>query len=97
MVCSIVLHLVAGVVAGSIFSVRTLIFLLGLLLLEAAALTVAYGWRLGVGPAIGIVALQCGYLAGLYGRSVFERVGGPLREGRAGRRLGSDKAGLGRN
>lgn len=68
----IALHLVAGTVAGSIFTVRALFVLVGVILAECVA---AAGW-IGSGAALccvgSLVAVQVGYLAGIFLRAVLE-------------------------
>jgi hypothetical protein len=70
----IALHVVAGAVAGSMFTVRTLLAIVGLVLVECVVVTVALGltglWSVG-----GLVSVQIGYLAGIYLRSVLEHMG----------------------
>ena len=75
MISVIALHFVAGVVAGSIFTVRTLLILVGIVLVECVTATVALGWSAGFCSVGGLVAVQIGYLAGIYLRSVLEHVG----------------------
>jgi hypothetical protein len=71
----IALHFLAGSVAGSIFAVRTLLTLVALVLVECAGMTVALGLAVGGWLLASLVALQIGYLAGIYIRSVLERAG----------------------
>jgi len=71
----IALHFVAGAVAGSMFTVRTLLALVAIVVLECVAATVALGFAAGLCSVGGLVAVQIGYLAGIYLRSVLERVG----------------------
>jgi hypothetical protein len=71
----IALHFVAGAVAGSMFTVRTLLALVGIVLLECIAASVALGLAAALHSVGGLVAVQIGYLAGIYLRSVLEHVG----------------------
>jgi hypothetical protein len=71
----IALHLVAGAVAGSMFTVRTLLALVAFAVVECVAATVALGLTAGLYSVGSLVAVQIGYLAGIYLRSVLERVG----------------------
>jgi hypothetical protein len=71
----IALHFVAGAVAGTMFTVRTLLVLVGFVLIECVTATVALGFTAGLCSAGGLVAVQIGYLAGIYLRSVLEHMG----------------------
>jgi len=71
----IALHFVAGAVAGSMFTVRTLLAIVGIVVVECVAATVALGFAAGLGSVGGLVAVQIGYLAGIYLRSVLEHMG----------------------
>jgi hypothetical protein len=71
----IALHFVAGTVAGSVFAVRALLALAAIVLMEcgAAAATIGYGAALS---SIGsLVAIQVGYLTGIFLRAVLEHIG----------------------
>ena len=70
----IILHLLAGVVAGAGFNVRTLMIMLGFVFAEPAILSFAH---IGIAAPlvfINLVVVQVGYLAGIYGRGIFEHV-----------------------
>jgi hypothetical protein len=71
----IALHFLAGAVAGSTFTVRTLLLLVGIVLVECVTATVTLGLTAGLCSLAGLVAVQIGYLGGIYLRSVLERVG----------------------
>jgi hypothetical protein len=71
----IALHFIVGAVAGSMFTVRTLLALVGIVLLECVTATVALGFSAGLCSIGGLVAVQMGYLAGIYLRGVLEHVG----------------------
>ncbi len=75
MIAVIILHFVAGAVAGSMFTVRTLLLLVGLILIECVVATAVIGLAAGLCSVGGLVAVQMGYLAGIYLRSVLEHVG----------------------
>jgi len=72
----LLLHLVAGMLAGAFFRVQTVLVLALLVLVE-----VFCGFVSGSVPAVVLwafgaeVMLQFGYLAGVYARSVLERSG----------------------
>jgi hypothetical protein len=57
------------------FTVRTLLVLVGIVLIECVTATVALGFTAGLYSAGGLVAVQIGYLAGIYLRSVLEHAG----------------------
>jgi hypothetical protein len=71
----IALHFIAGTVAGSVFNVRTLLTLVGIVLGECVSVTLLLGFTAGLCAVGGLVAVQLGYLGGIYLRSVLERVG----------------------
>jgi len=71
----IALHFVAGAVAGSMFTVRTLLVMVGIVLVECIAATVMLGVAALLCSVGGLVAVQIGYLAGIYLRSVLEHMG----------------------
>jgi hypothetical protein len=72
---SVVLHLAAGIVAGSVFTIPTLLVLVVALLVEAIGLAFIYGPAAGFAPFLGIMAVQVGYIVGIYARSQVERLG----------------------
>jgi hypothetical protein len=57
------------------FTVRTLLAIVGIVLVECVVATVALGFTAGLGSLGGLVAVQIGYLAGIYLRSVLEHMG----------------------
>jgi hypothetical protein len=71
----IALHFGAGAVAGAIFNVRALIALVAVVAVECIAVAVATGLSAALLSAGGLVAVQAGYLVGIYLRSVLERAG----------------------
>jgi len=71
----IALHFVVGSVAGSMFTARTLVTLVGIVLVECATATMVLSLTAGLYSMGGLVAVQIGYLGGIYLRSVLERVG----------------------
>jgi hypothetical protein len=73
---ALILNLLAGLVAGSLFGVQTLVVLALAVLVEAVAYVILRGASAGlVWLLVGQVALQIGYLGGIYLRSILERVG----------------------
>jgi hypothetical protein len=71
----IALHFGAGAVAGAIFNVRTLIALVAIVAVECIAVAVTSGLSAAFLSAGGLVAVQVGYLVGVYLRSILERAG----------------------
>jgi hypothetical protein len=69
------LHLLAGAVAGSIFKIRTLLLLLGFVLLELAFLAPTHGPIVALWGLANLIGLQVGYLAGIYARGALEQAG----------------------
>jgi hypothetical protein len=75
-VTALILHLLAGLVVGSLFRVRTLLVLAFVVLAEAVAVAVLLGISAGlIWLLVSEVGLQFGYLGGIYLRSVLERAG----------------------
>jgi hypothetical protein len=69
-------HFLVGVVAGSIFAVRTLLTLIGLVLIGCIGVTIWRGISEGALWSVGsLVSIQAGYLSGIYVRSLLEQVG----------------------
>lgn len=70
------LHFLVGLSAGSAFRAQTLLTLVWLVLVEAAACGVVRGLAAGaVWLLANEAALQAGYLGGIYLRSLLERRG----------------------
>lgn len=70
---TIALHFVAGMVAGSVFAVRTLVLLVGIVLIECMAVASMIGLGAALYSAGGVVAIQVGYLLGIVLRAALER------------------------
>jgi hypothetical protein len=69
-------HFLAGVVAGSIFAVRTLLTVIGLVLIGCVGVTIWRGASAGALWSVGsLVSIQAGYLSGIYVRSLLEHAG----------------------
>ena len=75
MISVVAFHFLAGSVTGSIFAVRTLLTLVALVLIECAGVTIAWGVSMGFWSLGSLIAVQMGYLGGIYFRSVLEHVG----------------------
>ena len=76
MISVISFHFLAGLLAGSIFAVRTLLTLVALVLIECVWVAIWRGFSAGLFWSLGsLVAVQLGYLGGIYLRSVLEHVG----------------------
>ena len=75
MLYAIALHSLAGVLTGSLFKVRTLAFLLVLILSETAFLT-AFGVQVAaLWIATNLAAMQVGYVAGVLSRRAAAQAG----------------------
>jgi hypothetical protein len=81
-------HFLAGSVTGSIFAVRTLLTLVALVLVECIGVTIVCGVSLGFWSLGSLIAVQVGYLGGIYCRSVLEHVGIAEPDARPRRRPG---------
>ena len=75
MISVVSLHCLAGAVTGSVFAVRTLLILVALVLTECVGVTIARGTSMGLWSLGSLIAVQVGYLGGVYLRSVLEHVG----------------------
>jgi hypothetical protein len=71
----VALHFLAGAVTGAVFAVRSLLTLVALVLMECAAVTIARGASMGLWSLGSLIAVQVGYLGGIYLRNVLEHVG----------------------
>ncbi|MGJ4902722.1 hypothetical protein ACQR0V_14210 [Bradyrhizobium sp. HKCCYLS2058] len=71
----IALHFAAGVVAGTMFTVRTLLALAAIVFMECIAASIVSGLPAALYAGAGLVAVQVGYLSGIYVRSALERAG----------------------
>jgi hypothetical protein len=69
------LHLLAGAVTGSVFKIRTLLLLVGLVVVESIILALVHGGTFGLWALTNVAVVQIGYLAGVYGRAVLEQAG----------------------
>ena len=75
MISVVAFHFLAGSVAGSVFAVRTLLSLVVLVSIECVGVTIAWGLFWGLWSLGGLVAVEVGYLGGIYFRSVLEYIG----------------------
>jgi hypothetical protein len=75
LIAVVAFHFLAGSVTGSIFAVRTLLTLVALVLIECVGVTIAWGVSMGLWSLGSLLAIQMGYLGGMYFRSVLEHVG----------------------
>jgi hypothetical protein len=62
----VVFHFLAGSVTGAIFDVRTLLTLVALVLIECVGVTIAWGLSTGLWSLGSLIAVQVGYLGGIY-------------------------------
>ena len=75
-VTALILHLIVGLLVGSLFRVQTLLVLALAVFVEAGAFVVLFGLSTGlIWLLASQVALQLGYLGGMYVRSILERAG----------------------
>jgi hypothetical protein len=76
LISAVAFHFLVGLVAGSIFAVRTLLTLVGFVLVGCVGVTILRGVSAGILWSVGsLVAVQAGYLGGIYVRSFLEHVG----------------------
>lgn len=78
MIFAALLHLIAGMIAGSIFSVQTLLLLIALVMAECVSVAVILSLTSGLWALQLLIAVQLGYLAGIYLRSVVEARGAAI-------------------
>jgi hypothetical protein len=81
-------HFFAGSVTGSIFAVRTLLILVALVLVECIGAAIVWGASVGFWSLGSLIAVQMGYLGGIYCRSVLEHMGIAEPDARPRRRPG---------
>jgi hypothetical protein len=75
-VTALILHFIAGLVVGSLFGGRTLLVFAFAVFVEAGVAVALSGASVGLFWLLGSeVALQFGYLGGMFLRSVLERAG----------------------
>jgi hypothetical protein len=65
----------AGFLTGSIFRVRALLGLVIIVLIECVATAAMSGFQAGLWSLTSLVAIQMGYLGGVFARSVLEKIG----------------------
>src|SRR3954452_6212148 len=68
-------HFVAGVLTGSLFAARTLLNMVALIFIECVGVTIALGPSIALWLVGSLIAIEVGYLGGIYIRSVLERAG----------------------
>jgi uncharacterized membrane protein len=81
-------HFFAGLITGSIFAARSLLILVALVLVECVGAAIAWGVSVGFWSLGSLVAVQMGYLGGIYCRSVLEHMGIAEPDARPRRRPG---------
>ena len=75
MLYATIFHSLAAVVTGSVFRIRTLILMLGIVLIEAAILS-RMGVRFaGLWVIANLTVVQVGYFGGVMARQVLEQAG----------------------
>lgn len=68
-------HFIIGTLTGYAFPVRALLGLVAVVLVECLIVAVAFGATAGLWSLTALVAIQFGYLGGVYTRSVLEKAG----------------------
>jgi hypothetical protein len=72
----VAIHFLAGLIAGSMFAVRTLLTLVGLVLVAGVGVAIWQGVSAGALWSVAtLVAIEAGYLGGIYVRSFLEHAG----------------------
>lgn len=74
MLYATILNALAGAVTGSVFKVRVLWVLLGLIAVESVILALVQGSIAGLWALANVIGIEGGYLAGIFARSLLERV-----------------------
>lgn len=70
---SLVLHLIAGLIAGSVFKVRTLVLMLCCIIVELMIATAFWNGNFAVAVFASLAVVQAGYVGGLLTRFMIER------------------------
>lgn len=70
-----ILHALAGLVAGSVFKIRTLTILLFVVPIEAMTLIVAGFSETLLWAVVNLIIIQLGYFAGIFARRAVEQLG----------------------
>ena len=73
MLFALVLHLIAGLVTGSVFKIRTLLVVLCCVGGEVILASGMHGISFGLVQVANLVAVQIGYMAGMLVRGAIER------------------------
>jgi hypothetical protein len=68
------LHTLAGLITGSIFKVRALLFLLGLIVVESIFLLAIHGSIAIAWGCVNITGIQIGYFVGILARGMVEQL-----------------------
>lgn len=71
----VAIHLLIGFLTGAVFRVRALLSLVVIVLIECVATAAVSGVKAGLWSLTSLVAIQMGYLGGVYARSALERAG----------------------
>jgi hypothetical protein len=70
---SLVLHLIAGVIAGSVFKVRTLVLILCCIIVEFTVAAAFWNGNFAMAVIASLAVVQAGYAGGLLTRFMIER------------------------
>jgi len=73
LIYALVLHLIAGLIAGSVFKVRTLALMLCCVVVEFMVATAFWNGNLAVAVIASLAVVQVGYAGGLLTRFMIER------------------------
>lgn len=68
-------HGLIGIAIGGIFPIQALLGLMALAVLESFVAGALFGLSTGLWSLMNLLAIQVGYLGGIYGRSLLERAG----------------------
>lgn len=82
MLYATIFHLLAGMITGSIFKVRILLLVLGFVLVEFVILAFVHGNAAGLWAAASLLVVEMGYVAGIFGRRIFEQASYSSQSGR---------------
>jgi hypothetical protein len=71
----VVIHVLIGILTGSVFRVRILLGLVAIVLLECLVIALLVGVAAGLWSLTSLAAIQIGYLAGVWSRSILDKAG----------------------
>jgi len=71
----VAIHVLIGILTGSVFRVRILLGLVAIVLLECLVIALVVGAAAGLWSLTSLAAIQIGYLVGVWSRSILEKAG----------------------